>query len=96
MADNGMVERVFTLGSFNSTFTIDSKMGVKAVSIRGLDANDVEVTANVTTLGGQSSTPLTLNENKPTLTIAALQNGSYLDGITIDCSAGTADIICFI
>lgn len=96
MADNGMTERVFTLGAYSGTFVIEYKMGIKAVSVRGLAAGDVSVTTNVTELGAFTSTPLTLNEDKPTLTIQALQNGSSLDGITIDCTAGTADIICFI
>jgi hypothetical protein len=96
MSDNAQVDRIYQLGTFNSTFTIEAKMGIKAFTINALQATNVSITGNVTTLGNVASTPIVLNNTKPPLTISALSNGSYLDGITINCTVGTADIIMII
>lgn len=78
------------------SFTITGNMGVTSLSVLGTSAVAITVEGNAIIptasfpLGGGA---ISLNEDKPALTIVA-ENGGVLDGITVEStSTGTADIV---
>ncbi len=81
-------------GNFAGTITVTVKDGIRGISVSALDATDVTITGNLLRVGGVDCTPIVVNNTKPTVTFAS-EEGSYFDGVTIDCTEGTADIMMF-